>query len=42
MKTYKYMPKTKAQDGTKPDAKIIKKQSDKGFCGALDPRGIGP
>jgi hypothetical protein len=32
LKTYKYMKESKAQDGTKPDMMIMKKQSEKGFC----------
>ena len=39
MKTYKNMQESKTQDGTKPDAKITKKQGERGFSRALDPEG---
>ena len=42
MNTFKYMQKSKTQDGTKPDTKNEKIQIEKGLHGASDPRAVGP
>ena len=39
MNTFKYMQKSKTQDGTKPDTRNEKNQIEKGSHGALDPKG---
>jgi hypothetical protein len=44
MKMYKYIQKSKPQDGTKPNTKMTKKRIERGLSRALDrtPKGIGP